>query len=433
MVSPPTSLRPLRLKLTLWYLGTLSAILLVLGGGLFGAITRRFRTDLDRSLRDATAQVELAAATREVEAHARGKVVDAVEELHIADRTLYLLDSTATPIIPSTVPPWVHDAAASLGARSVVDVEHRVPHRDRTLRLHAERFTLTSGPTFIAAVVADQVEIEDRYAELIAAFGVAAALAIAMVTVGGWFLVRQSTAPIESNIVRMRRFMADAAHELRTPITVLRTQADVALQRARTPGEYVTALEGIEAESRRLGRIVDDLLILARADSGERPPTLVRLFLDDVVADAAGAAGALALSRGVAVELGAFDEAPVLGDAELLRQLVMILLDNAIKFTPSGGTVTVSVARETERTVLTVADTGPGIAPEQLPHVFERFYRGDPARGRGDLGAGSAGGAGLGLSIAHWIATAHGATITVASTVPHGTAASVRFPLVSSP
>jgi signal transduction histidine kinase len=433
VVAPPTSLRPLRLKLTLWYLGTLSVMLLVLGGGLFAAITHRFRTDLDRSLRDATAQVELAASTREFEANARGKVVDAVEELHIADRTLYLLDSTATPIIPSTVPGWVHDAVASLGARAIVDVEHRVPHRDRMLRLHAERFTLTSGPTLIAAVVADQVEIEDRYAELITAFGVAAALALAMVTIGGWFLVRQSTAPIEGNIVRMRRFMADAAHELRTPITVLRTQAEVALQRARTPAEYVTALRGIEAESRRLGRIVDDLLILARADSGERPPTLTRLFLDDVVADAAGAAGALAQARGVAVELGAFDETPVQGDAELLRQLVMILLDNAIKFTPSGGTVVVSVGRAAERATLVVADTGPGILPDQLPHVFERFYRGDPARGRGEKGPDAAGGAGLGLSIARWIATAHGASISLAAAMPHGTIAMVRFPVVSSP
>ena len=116
------------------------------------------------------------------------------------------------------------------------------------------------------------------------------------------------------------------------------------------------------------------------------------------------------------------------GDAELLRQLVMILLDNAIKFTPPGGTVDVAVGRRGADAVCTIADSGPGIAPEHLPHIFERFYRGDPARPRGSAAAAAAGGAGLGLSIARWIADAHDAAMSVESSAATGTTVSVVIP-----
>ncbi|MES1259282.1 MAG: HAMP domain-containing sensor histidine kinase, partial [Gemmatimonadota bacterium] len=302
---PPgsTSLRPLRLKLTLWYLSTLLAILLLLGGGLFLAIGRRFSIELDQSLRDAAAQLERAAQTREVEAGAQGRVVDAVEELHIDDRTLYLLDSLAVPVMPGDAPDWVRAGAGSIGAAGSIDAEHRVGP-DRTLKMHAERFMLASGRTFIAAAVADQVELEDRYSALITEFGVAALIALVLATGGGWFLVRQATAPIEQSVAQMRRFMADAAHELRTPITVLRTQAEVALQRSRELDGYVGALRGIESESRRLGQIVDDLLTLARADVGEPVRNFQRVFLDDIVLDAVGAAGAMATAKQITLSVG---------------------------------------------------------------------------------------------------------------------------------
>ncbi len=216
--------------------------------------------------------------------------------------------------------------------------------------------------------------------------------------------------------------MADAAHELRTPITVLRTQADVALQRERSAPAYARALRNVEAEGRRLGRIVDDLLTLARADSGERAVTRQRMFLDDTVADAVSAAAAMASTREVALDMDRFDEAPVAGDPELLRQLVMILLDNAIKFTPPGGEVHVSVHRDGGAITVIVADSGSGIPAAALPHIFERFYRVDPSRRRD-----AASGAGLGLSIAHWIADAHGAKLTLASPSSGGTTAELRM------
>jgi signal transduction histidine kinase len=416
----------LRLGLTAWYLATFGAILVFLGGGIFVVIGRQFAHQLDDSLHDATVELERAARIREMESkRARGQVVDAVEELHIPDRALYLFDASGEPVTPVSAPSWISSAARE--AATVGSVQRdQDPRRGHTLRLYAERFTLASGAPMVAVAVADKIELEDRYASLIATFGGAAAAALLLVVAGGWFLVRKSTAPVEHTIEHMRRFMADAAHELRTPLTVVRSRAEVALQQPRGQSEYVEALRGIERETRRLGIIVDDLLILARADAGERPIARQRVYLDDLTLDAAGAARVVAQAKGVSLEMDEFDEALVEGDPTLLRQLVMILLDNAVKFTGRGGEVRVRVGAPSDRPTLVVEDTGVGIAPEQLPHVFERFYRGDPARSRQAGGHGTDG-AGLGLSIAKWIADAHHAEIALASEPGAGTRVSVRF------
>jgi signal transduction histidine kinase len=137
----------------------------------------------------------------------------------------------------------------------------------------------------------------------------------------------------------------------------------------------------------------------------------------------------VAQAKGVRLDVEEFDEAPVVGDATLLRQLVMILLDNAVKFTAGGGSVRVRVGAPNGRPALVVEDTGIGIAPEQLPHVFERFYRGDPARSR--TNGSAADGAGLGLAIAKWIADAHDAEIALASEPGEGTRVSVRFAAIT--
>jgi signal transduction histidine kinase len=230
---------------------------------------------------------------------------------------------------------------------------------------------------------------------------------------------------VERALAHMRRFMADAAHELRTPVAVLRSRSEVALQREREPAAYVAALSAIGAESERLGGIVDDLLILARADAGERPVVRRRLYLDDVVLEAVDGVRVLAERRGVELAVSEFEEAAVDADPQLLRQLVVIVLDNAIKFTPTGGRVSLRVRADDGRAVVTVDDTGVGIADSELPYIFDRFYRGGDARSRGN-------GAGLGLSIARWIADAHRATIEVASTPGAGTRITIRFPAVSN-
>jgi signal transduction histidine kinase len=176
---------------------------------------------------------------------------------------------------------------------------------------------------------------------------------------------------------------------------------------------------GVEAE--RVGGIVDNLLTLARADAGEWPIARDRIYLDDVVIEAVDSVRVLAERRGVEVEVTEFEEAQVDADPALLRQLIVIMLDNAVKFTPSGGRVSLRVGVENGRATVLVDDTGVGIPEEELPRIFDRFYRGGQARSRGD-------GAGLGLSIARWIADVHGAAIEVTSTVGKGTRAAIRFP-----
>lgn len=423
------SLQPLgtlRLRLTAWYATTFLAILLLLGAGLFVAVRRQISGQLRDSLRAATAELVRAARTREAEsASAHGAVVDAVEELRIPERELYLLDAGGAPVKPERAPAWTR-ALAARATPAGVDAQQDMGRQDALL-VHAERFRLASGQEMVAIAAADQVELEDRYAALIATFGGAATIALLLVAAGGWLLARRSTLPAERTIAYMRRFMADAAHELRTPLTVLRNRTEIALQQAREPGAYVAALEAIEGDTQRLARIVEDLLTLARADAGERPIERKRVFLDDIALDAATAMRAMAQAKGVTLSVDQFEEAVVVGDAALLGQLVMILLDNAVKFTPAGGTVRLTVSAPQGRATMSVQDTGIGIPPDQIGRVFERFYRGDPARThRADEGA--QGGAGLGLSIARWIADAHGAQITLASDAGEGTRATVTFP-----
>lgn len=418
-----TPIGRLRRRLTTWYLATFGAILLLLGGGLFIAIRHQLATELDASLQQATTELERAAAIREREAGLADHVADAVDELHIPDRSLYLLHPDGTPVRPERAEEWIQLAGRGAALRGRADVDHEVAG-ERSLRLHAGRFVLPSGRELVAVAVADKIELEDRYASLIALFGGAALAALVLVAVAGSVLVGQSTRPIERSIEQMRRFMADAAHELRTPLSVLRNRAEIALQQPRDEAAYRSALAGIEAESTRLSRIVGDLLTLARAESDQRPIERSRIFLDDIVLDAADAARVVGERKGVTVTVGEFEEAAIDGDPHLVRQLVMILLDNAVKFTPAGGVVTVGVGRHSEESFVSVTDNGAGIPPEQLQHVFERFYRGDPARQRT---AENSSGAGLGLSIARWIADAHGATLTLTAAPGGGTVATARF------
>jgi signal transduction histidine kinase len=217
----------------------------------------------------------------------------------------------------------------------------------------------------------------------------------------------------------MRRFMADAAHELRTPITVLRARTEVALTREREAEQDAASLKAIAQEAARLGDIVGDLLTLARADAGERPVAHETLYLDDLAADAVDAVRALADRKGVALEVGRFDEAGISGDPTLVRRLLIIVLDNAIKYTPAGGHVRLDVSSADGDRSVVVTDSGIGIPADQLAHVFERFYRSDPARREAE-------GAGLGLAIARWIADLHGARIDIRS-APGGTRVAIVF------
>ena len=411
----------LRFQLTLWYGSVFILILVLLGGGVFVGVRRQLSRQLDASLRSATVALQRAARIREIErAQAKGPVMDAVGELHIPDRMLFLLDSVGTPLIPDKAPPWVQKAARDAAVNGLSDLDRSEPG-DREVRLHAQRFTGVNGTVYIAAVAADRVELESRYASLIEVFGAAAFVAILLVAGGGYVLVRQSTAPIERSMDQMRRFMADAAHELRTPVTLLRTRAEVALGEERDAHRDADTLRAVVREVERVGAIVSDLLTLARADSGELPAARKTVYLDDIASDAVESIRSLAAQHQVAVGIGSFEEAPITGDPVLVRRLLLILLDNAIKFTPIGGDVRLDVTVVDGRRLVTITDTGVGIPLEDLPRVFERFFRSDTARQETD-------GAGLGLAIARWIADQHGAALGVRSKPGAGTTVTVSFP-----
>lgn len=417
--SLPQSLGRLRLRLTAWYVGTFFAILALLGVGMFAAITRQFDRELDASLRDATNEMVAMAQARGPQA--------ALRDLRVPGRTFVLADTLGRSVDGRSLEPWISRVTGVALSQGTGNTSH-AEAESRILRAFAQRMRLPDGTPLVAVAISDEIEIEDRYPALIAEFGAAALVALVLVAVGGWLLARQSIAPVERNVEHMRRFMADAAHELRTPLTVVRSRAEVALQRTRSPDEYVQSLRAIERETERLGGIVEDLLMLARADAGERPIERRRVFLDDLTLDAAGSARIIADRKAVRLEVDDFEEAAMNGDPTLLRQLVLILLDNAIKFTDAGGVVRVGVRTVGSSTTLTVTDTGIGIPPEQIPHVFERFYRGDAARTRGSSNGGGSDGVGLGLSIAQWIADEHDGSIRIESESGQGARVTVQFP-----
>ena len=198
-------------------------------------------------------------------------------------------------------------------------------------------------------------------------------------------------ARLRAALQTQRQFMADASHELRTPVSVVRTAADVTLGREhRSEAEYREALAIVGDQSRRLGRLVEDMLVLARADAGGYPLRPVDLYLDEVVADCRRAVEVLAAERAVTITWGASAEIPFRGDEDLLRQLVLNVLQNAVQHTPPGGSVAVEMCRDAGALRIRVSDTGHGIPAADQARIFDRFVQLDPVPPRTWNGSGSA-------------------------------------------
>ncbi len=232
---------------------------------------------------------------------------------------------------------------------------------------------------------------------------------------------------IEQAVGQQRQFVADASHELRTPVAIIRNEASVTLGRAqRAESDYRDALGAVLRESERLTRLVDDLFLLARADAGGQPLRPEPLYLDDLLRDVVRATRTLADHRQVAVTLHASEEGECRGDPSMLRRLLLNLVDNAIKYAPAGSEVTLTLDRQPAGWQVLVRDQGAGIAPAERDRVFERFHRGDAARTRVHQTATS--GAGLGLAIARYIATAHGGALDIVDTPPPGTTFRLLLP-----
>jgi signal transduction histidine kinase len=313
----------------------------------------------------------------------------------------------------------------------------------------------------VAAVLArlDDVEAEQR--ELLLALGVGVLIALAVAGIGGWVVGRQSLRPLtdlaeqattitersptgrlrtprtDDELGRFaaafnalldrlaaalngqRQFMADASHELRTPVSVVRTTAQVMLARPSRPEtEYRDSMAVVEEQSSRLSRLVDAMFLLSRAEADGIPLAREPVYLDDVLADCVRAFRVLAEERRVTIRTGGESEVMFSGDGTLLKQMVGNLLDNAIRHARPGGVVTGTITHDAGGIAIRISDDGGGIAPEYRERVFERFARFD----------GLAAGAGLGLPIARWIAEAHGGTLSLESTGPGGSCFAATLP-----
>jgi len=231
----------------------------------------------------------------------------------------------------------------------------------------------------------------------------------------------QMLARLDDSFQRQRRFTADASHELRTPLAIIRGEVDVVLERSRSPQEYRDTLHSVATEVERMSRLVANLLLLSRSDSDEMVLALTSVDIADLLHVLVEQMQAQAQATNVTIQLDVPEQLMIEGDTDRLLQLFVNLLENTFIYAPNS-TVTVRGSQTGDIVEIIIADTGPGIHPEHLPHIFERFYRVDKARSR------SSGGNGLGLAIAWEIARAHGGDISVESTPGQGTAFTVRLP-----
>jgi heavy metal sensor kinase len=319
------------------------------------------------------------------------------------------------------------------------------------LRLYASHVDV-GGQRDVLVVAHDLDPQADRLEDALRAIALGISIALAIAAVGGYLLARKSLAPVtamsaeareigaatlgarivvknerdelgflaitlndllgrlQRSFDSQRSFMADASHEMRTPVAILQGEADVALSRPRSSSDYRESIETMQKAARKLTRIVDDLFLLARSDAGSYPIVRNRFYLDELLSDCVRSMRSLADARRIALSCEAPPETILVADEELLQRMLLILVDNAIRFTPEGGSVLVRAEPEARGCVIRVSDSGPGIRPEDEPHIFERFYRAERSRGP-QSGRGS--GAGLGLAIGRWIAEAHGGMLVL--------------------
>lgn len=288
------------------------------------------------------------------------------------------------------------------------------------VRLLTYKLTRDDGPAALqlGRVLSDQERV---LVQLIGGLLALGALSMAVIGSMSWWLAGRALRPAEIAWERQQRFIASASHELRTPLTLIRASAEVALR--GTPADNTDQREllgDVLAESDRMRRLVDDLLTLSRLDSGRLTLEPTQIDLAPLLSDVQRQAARLGAERSINVMLGQVTGV-ARGDPDRVRQVLLILIDNALRHTPAGGTITLEGRNSAGGAELVVRDTGDGIAPEHLAHIFERFYRVDAARGR------EGGNAGLGLAIAHGLVEAMGGRIGAQSTIGGGT--TIRFTL----
>lgn len=413
-----------RWRLTAWYVGVFAVILAVLGGVLYTGVARDLMAEEDE---------ELAGAARYVAVMGGGEVPlperdreEAFEAAwgfpHISAVLTDLEGSVIRAVAGGSPPaaPWPEgiQRARESGTGSYATIASPVgPVRVFTL-------PVTSGARLVAIAQAATPlgPLHHTMARILTSLAVTSVLALALAAAGGYFLASRALIPIGQALARQRNLVADASHELRTPLSIIRTGLDV------LRGEAVAlnapqreTLETVAAESRRMGELLDDLLTLARADSGQLELERAERDVVPIAREALSRARVLAQEKGLEVRDRLPPSLIASVDPRRLHQLLTILLDNAVKYTDDGW-VELSASADPHHLHLAVTDTGPGIPAEDRRRIFDRFYRGGRARHQT--------GAGLGLAIAHWIATAHGGSIAVRDgTGGRGTTFLVSLPL----
>lgn len=328
-----------------------------------------------------------------------------------------------TGFLPPGMPVAAGVSAVAAGGSDVreVTVGHGVP-----LRVYTESVVLPNGTTYVIQTAADRTEEANLLSLLRLVLIAAGAAAFLASLAAGYLYAGRALVPIKASIERrrsalqrQREFAANASHELRTPLTVIGASVEDLRRNRRSRVEDVgEALDDIDAEVRHMTALVEDMLLLARTDSGVVQVERIPLDLGDIAADATSMLVTLGQERGVRVVLDPLP-APVIGDPIRLRQLVTILVDNAIRHSRAGSTVEARVRPAESAAVLQVDDQGPGIKPEDLPRIFERFWRADDA---------PAGGTGLGLAIAKWIVEQHGGRISAVNRPEGGASFTVWLP-----
>ena len=449
--------RSIGARLTLWYTAAFAIGFAVLAAAMWFGVQRSLYHAIDGSLLERAAGIE-----RFIEDHKTRLDVDEVKEEFRAHGELFQVFDAGGAL--------VHRGAGLAGAMiplaaSSADRFENVLAGGEPLRFASHAIDV-DGRAFTIQVAAPLQDLQEGLREAAWILLPMFPLMLALAAAGGYWLAKRALAPVdeitrtarslsaenlsarlaapdtndelarlsatlnemlarlEAAFRRISRFTADASHELRTPLAVMRTTAEVALRAPERDGaEARAALEQILAEVERTSHLTENLLLLAKADSGA--PALQRRNVDlaAAVAEACAQAGVLARVKRLELTARLPERLCVAGDTHALRRLFLILLDNAVKYTPEGGCIDVTLREHEGDAVGEVRDSGIGIAPHDLPHVFDRFYRADRARSR------EHGGAGLGLAIARWIAESHGGAIAVVSELERGSRFEVRLPL----
>jgi signal transduction histidine kinase len=399
---------PARVRLTAWYVSVLAAVLIVLGTALYLTVRAQLLNGVDSGVK--------LVARQAAEQWRSFDQVDAVG-LSKGPYTVNYVDVIGTTLVKKSGQFHYDEASMDAAATNGSDLRSAGSSGDRQ-RVYSERVTnpITGHVALIQVSRSTEPEHE-ALDKLLIGLLVGGAAGLVLAAVGGWWLAGKSLRPVRVAFERQHAFVSDASHELRTPLAVIRANAEF-LQTEQPENIEVRDIVG---ETDRLSMLVDTLLAVARDDEGARA-SYTPVDLTDVVETAVASFQPLAGEHGLELTYATPDQLMVTGDRDQLRQVLVILLDNAVRYTPNGGRIHVQARPDGKDAVLTVHDTGIGIPAQALEHVFERFYRGDEARNR------QSGGAGLGLAIARDLVTRHEGRISVASTDGAGSTFTIQIP-----